>query len=246
MWCVGVTAQSHSARLRATCGKAEQKFTFFKFLWKSTRLPSRALGLPGPRRGSNGGRLGSVEHCPANSAGSARRGRWAMSNRRPRHQGYPVSLSDISAALLREQALLEMLLFKLEEEHLLLAAGRTRWLAAATREVEAVLSEIRRCELVRATLVAAEAPGLGLSVNPSLRELAEAAPEPWDYLFAQHRTSFLEIADEISAQASANKQLLARGAAATRDLLDRAARERTAGRPGARSSENSFLVDQSL
>ena len=39
-----------------------------------------------------------------------------------------MSLSEVSAALLHEQSLLEMLLFKLEEEHLLLAAGRTRWL----------------------------------------------------------------------------------------------------------------------
>jgi FlgN protein len=157
-----------------------------------------------------------------------------------------VSLSDISNALLREQALLEMLLFKLEEEHFILAAGRTRWLAAATREVEAVLGEIRRCELVRATLVAAVAPSLGLASNPSLRELAEAAPEPWDFVLDQHRRSFLEIADDIGSQANANKQLLNRGATATKDLLERAARERSAGRPGARSHETSFLVDQAL
>lgn len=157
-----------------------------------------------------------------------------------------MSLSDISNALLREQSLLEMLLFKLEEEHLILAAGRTRWLAPATREVEAVLAEIRRCELVRATLVAGMAPSLGLGANPSLRELAEAAPEPWDFVLDQHRRSFLEIADDISSQANANKQLLHRGATATRDLLERAARERTSGRGGAREHEKSFLVDQAL
>ena len=157
-----------------------------------------------------------------------------------------MSLSDISNALLKEQALLEMLLFKLEEEHLILAAGRTRWLAAATREVEAVLAEIRRCELLRATLVAGAAPGLGLGANPSLRDLAEAAPAPWDFVLDQHRRSFLEIADDIGAQANANKQLLNRGAAATKDLLERAARERAAGRAGARGHETSFLVDQAL
>lgn len=157
-----------------------------------------------------------------------------------------MSLSDISNALLREQGLLEMLLFKLEEEHLILAAGRTRWLTFATREVEAVLAEIKRCELIRATLVAALAPSLGLGANPSLRELAEAAPEPWDFVLDQHRRSFLEIADDIGTQAHANKQLLNRGAAATRGLLERAARERTPGRGGARGSETSFLVDQAL
>jgi FlgN protein len=154
-----------------------------------------------------------------------------------------VSLSDISSALLREQALLEMLLFKLETEHLLLASGRSRWLPAATREIEAVLGEIRRSELVRATLVEAEAPKLGLGRNPSLRELAEFAPEPWDDVFSHHRTAFLEIADEISAQSIANKALATRGANATRELLDRAARERSSGH---RDGETSFLVDQAL
>ena len=119
-------------------------------------------------------------------------------------------------------------------------------MAAATREVEAVLAEIRRCELLRATLVAGAAPGLGLGANPSLRDLAEAAPAPWDFVLDQHRRSFLEIADDIGAQANANKQLLNRGAAATKDLLERAARERAAGRAGARGHETSFLVDQAL
>lgn len=156
-----------------------------------------------------------------------------------------MSLSEISTALMREQSLLEMLLFKLEEEHLLLSTGRTRWLAAATREIEAVLEEIRRCGLLRAALVEGAAPGLGLGQNPSLRELAEVAPVPWDDLLAHHRLAFLEIADEISAQASANKQLVHRGASATRDLLERVSRERSTGRSGSRS-ENSFLVDQAM
>ena len=156
-----------------------------------------------------------------------------------------MSLADISTALVREQSLLEMLLFKLEEEHLLLSVGRTRWLAAATREVEAVLEEIRRTGLHRAALVEGAAPGLGLGRNPSLRELAANAPTPWDDLLIEHRNAFLAITDEISAQANANKQLVHRGAAATKELLDRAQRERTGGRPGT-VQETSFLVDQAL
>lgn len=156
-----------------------------------------------------------------------------------------MNFSEISKALLREQSLLEMLLFKLEEEHLLLSAGRTRWLAAATREIEAVLEEIRRCGLLRAVLMEGAAPGLGLAPNPSLRELAEAAPVPWDDLFALQRLAFLDIADEIRAQASANKQLLHRGAVTTRDLLERVRQERWSGR-GANQSENCLLVDQAM
>lgn len=158
-----------------------------------------------------------------------------------------MSLAEISTALWRERNLLEMLLFKLEEEQLLLAAGKTRWLAPATREVEAVLEEIKHTELLRAALVESEASSLKLGANPSLRALAAAAPAPWDDLFEEHRQAFLELTDEISTQASMNKELLARGSAAAKDLLARASREKSAGmRPGAVPTEGSFLVDQAL
>jgi len=47
-----------------------------------------------------------------------------------------MSLSDVSNILWRERQLLELLVFKLEEEQLVLAAGRNKWLTHATREVE--------------------------------------------------------------------------------------------------------------
>ncbi|HEY0397456.1 MAG TPA: flagellar protein FlgN, partial [Acidimicrobiia bacterium] len=55
-----------------------------------------------------------------------------------------MGLREVSAILWRERHLLELLLFKLDEEQLVLAAGRTRWLPRATREVEMVLEEIRQ------------------------------------------------------------------------------------------------------
>ena len=45
-----------------------------------------------------------------------------------------MGLQEVSTTLWQERNLLELLLFKLEEEQLLLAAGRTRWLARATRD----------------------------------------------------------------------------------------------------------------
>src|SRR3954468_20435718 len=84
------------------------------------------------------------------------------------------SLSELSTVLWRERELLELLLFKMEEEQLLLAAGRSRWLGRATHEVEIVLQEIRKAELTRALEVAAVAELLGLGPDPSLRELARA------------------------------------------------------------------------
>src|SRR5919107_4550897 len=90
-----------------------------------------------------------------------------------------VSLTELSSVLWRTRELMELLLFKLEEEQLLLAAGRARWLAHATREVEMVLEELKTVELSRAVASDAAAVELGLGPNASLRALADAAPPPW-------------------------------------------------------------------
>src|SRR5688500_16797740 len=68
----------------------------------------------------------------------------------------------LSAILWRERELLEMLLFKLEEEQLLLTAGTTRWLTFATREVEQVLERLRQTGLERAVAVSSLAVAWGI------------------------------------------------------------------------------------
>lgn len=130
-----------------------------------------------------------------------------------------MSLSDVSAILWRERQLLELLLFKLEEEQLLLAAGRVRFLAHATREVEVVLEEIKRAELARATEVEAVAAELGLGSSPSLRQLISAAPDPWRGVLADHRDAFLAATQEITEVAQANRELLAGGQRAVGEAL---------------------------
>jgi hypothetical protein len=130
-----------------------------------------------------------------------------------------VSLTDLSSVLWRSRELLELLLFKLEEEQLLLAAGRSRWLAHATREVEVVLDQIRQTEVARAAYSQAVAGELGLSLEASLAELADAAPAPWSDLLHQHRKAFLLLTSEISAMAGANRDLLTAGQRAARETM---------------------------
>lgn len=130
-----------------------------------------------------------------------------------------MSLAGVSSTLWRERELLELLLFKLEEEQLVLASGRSRWLARSTKEVEMVLEEVRRAELLRAVQVDAAASELGLPPGPSLRELAEVADEPWKGLLLDHRQAFLTATAEITAMAESNRELLATGFRATREAL---------------------------
>ena len=113
--------------------------------------------------------------------------------------------TEVSNILWRERQLLELLVFKLEEEQLVLAAGRTRWLAHATREVETILAEIKRLELDRAVHVEALGRVLDLGSMPSLLEIGEHAAAPWDRIFVEHRRALLELAQEIDAVAQSNR-----------------------------------------
>jgi hypothetical protein len=110
-----------------------------------------------------------------------------------------MGLREVSAILWRERHLLELLLFKLDEEQLVLAAGRTRWLPRATREVEMVLEELRQTELERAVEVSRVANDLRLPADASLRQLADAAQPPWQGMLLEHRQAFLTLTDEITA-----------------------------------------------
>ncbi len=130
-----------------------------------------------------------------------------------------MALSDVSNILWRERQLLELLVFKLEEEQLVLAAGRSRWLAYATREVENVLAEIKRVELERAVQVADAGRELGLSGSPTLRELAGLTSPPWDGIFAEHRRALLALAQEIDSITKSNRELLQRGHQAAREAI---------------------------
>ncbi|WP_019873649.1 flagellar export chaperone FlgN [Sporichthya polymorpha] len=130
-----------------------------------------------------------------------------------------MGLAEVSTILWRERELLELLLFKLEEEQLVLTSGRSRWLARATKEVEIVLAEIRRTELARATAVDEAAEALGLAPNPSLAALADACAEPWAGILRDHRTSFHALTAEITALANSNRDLITAGKQATEETI---------------------------
>jgi flagellar biosynthesis/type III secretory pathway chaperone len=157
-------------------------------------------------------------------------------------------MQELSSVLWRERELLDMLLFKLEEEQLVLAAGRTRWLPHAAREVETILENVREAELLRAVVADAAADELGLENNPSLRALAEASPEPWRTILLDHRDAFAAVAAQVRELADSNKELLTAGAqAAQATLLSMSDGPGTYGADGtAVSDRRTHLLDRSI
>jgi hypothetical protein len=160
-----------------------------------------------------------------------------------------MGLADLSSILWREREMLELLLFKLEEEQLVLAAGRTRWLAHATREVEVVLDQIRSTEVLRAVEVDAIGVELNLGSDPSLTDISNAVQAPWRDLLREHRKAFLTLTSEISSLAEANRELLTAGQRAVREtMLAVAGSVETYGRRGqtVAAAPRIRLVDEAM
>lgn len=131
-----------------------------------------------------------------------------------------MGLSEVSNILWRERQLLQLLLFKLKTEQLMLTSGETRFLADATREVEMVINELKESELLRAVAVDGLATEMGLGPSPSLRELAAVVPAPWDNILDEHRKAFLADTQEIFALAQMNRDLLSNGHKVAREALE--------------------------
>lgn len=125
----------------------------------------------------------------------------------------------LSTVLWRERELLDQLHYRLEVEQLVLASGRSRWLAAAARDVDSLLSTIRETEVLRAVAADAAAEAVGMTSNPSLSALVEAAPEPWSSILGEHRQAFLEVTADIGALADLNRDLISAGLRSAREAL---------------------------
>ncbi|MDQ3758123.1 MAG: flagellar export chaperone FlgN [Actinomycetota bacterium] len=136
------------------------------------------------------------------------------------HTVSEVRLTALSDILWRERRLLDLLRFKLEEERLLLLAGRTEWVNRASHEVELVLDEVRGAELDRAVALADAAAGLRLGPHPTLALLTAAVPMPWAGVLGAHRRALRVAAREVDRASEANRVLLRQGLAAARRELD--------------------------
>ena len=125
----------------------------------------------------------------------------------------------LSTLLWREQELLDLLLFKAEEKQYLILTGKTRWLARIAHEIEVILDQLRTLELERAAATQALAERLGVGANPSLRQLAEAAPAPWNDLLGRHYEALLVLVTDLRSLSDANRELIEGGLAAIGDAL---------------------------
>jgi hypothetical protein len=126
----------------------------------------------------------------------------------------------VSGVLWAEREALELLLFTLVQEQLILTSGSTRWLHRADAQVRAAVEQLRSGEVVRAAEVEALALAQRLPLETTLAELADSAPEPWPMVLTEHRTALRALVFEVESVASDNRRLLEAGEAAIRGTLD--------------------------
>jgi FlgN protein len=128
--------------------------------------------------------------------------------------------NELSMRLWRERELLQRLLFKLEVQELILAAGRSRWVQLASDEVEGVLGQMRHLGLGRAIEVTSVAEEWGAPTDASLRELIAHAPtDAWREVFEEHLRALTALAGEVAERRDANTVQLRAALRATQEAI---------------------------
>ncbi|WP_434056694.1 flagellar export chaperone FlgN [Leifsonia sp. McL0608] len=124
-------------------------------------------------------------------------------------RGSHVGATELSAQLWKERALIELLLFKLDELELIVADNRSRWVPRATKEIEQVLDRMSTAGLARAIDVSGVAEEWGCSPEAGLRELVAAAPAGvWGDLLDSHLQALLDLAGEVREATQTCQRLL--------------------------------------
>ncbi|MCU1407899.1 MAG: flagellar biosynthesis protein FlgN [Glaciihabitans sp.] len=131
-----------------------------------------------------------------------------------------MGMHELSALLWRERDLLEVLLFKLEVEQLLLTAGKTRWLPRASKETEQVSAAIRDLGLARTVEVSAVAHEWGAPEESTIADLIEKSPEPvWADILDSHLSGFTELVAQIQVARDQNLALLREANRSTQETI---------------------------
>lgn len=126
---------------------------------------------------------------------------------------------DLSQQLWTMRELLEQMVYKLEMQGLLLAAGRTRWLPFLNSEIESLMEAVNAVDAARSQASTRLARRYGLRPDVSLSELLQYVEHPWGQLLAQHRLHLVSLQSEIEDVSNSNQELARRGLMRSREII---------------------------
>jgi FlgN protein. len=131
-----------------------------------------------------------------------------------------MNANGLSTVLWRERELLELLVFKLEEQQLLLAAGKSQWLQRASDEVHGVAERLAQLSLSRAVTIDAFDETAQFDDDPSLQEIIDGFDEPvWQDIFSAHLGSLRTLTAQVRALQEGNVGLIRAALRSTQETL---------------------------
>jgi hypothetical protein len=131
-----------------------------------------------------------------------------------------MGMNALVACLFEESEALEHLAFKLEQEKLVLIAGKPRLLARNSVEFEQAVKALDGVSRRREQLVVAAAAEVGLPASTTLSALADAAQDEDERrVLGERRQVMRGQVARISDLCASNRAILARNLAATTDAL---------------------------
>ncbi|HVC71223.1 MAG TPA: flagellar export chaperone FlgN [Acidimicrobiales bacterium] len=131
-----------------------------------------------------------------------------------------MGLNALLVCLFEESEALEHLAFKLEQEQLVLVAGRPKLLARNSAEFEEAVKALATVSRRREELVVVAAAELGLAPSTTLSALADATTDADERRVLTERGQVMRAqVARINDLCARNREILARNLAATTDAL---------------------------
>jgi len=129
------------------------------------------------------------------------------------------ALEHLASRIEDQLDVLRHLCFRFEMLHAVVVAGKQEWLPESNTDLGQALGALQESDLRFRSALAEAAVSIGLSPESTLREVAAAVPEPWDFIFGKHREEIARWATRAGALARANTQLIRKFLAAANSAL---------------------------
>jgi hypothetical protein len=117
-------------------------------------------------------------------------------------------LERLASCIERQLGALRHACFRFEVLQSVVTAGKQEWLPESNADLGQALEALAQGDREFRASLASAATGLGLSPESTLREVAAASPEPWDFIFAKHREDIEHWAKRTGELGRANNQIL--------------------------------------
>ena len=128
-------------------------------------------------------------------------------------------LGDLTRTLWQLRRLLERLQYQLRVQELVVGSGDDDLLRHAVDDVHTSLVAISEVESTRRSLASEIGVSMGLGPDPTLQNLIDRAPAPFDQILTEHLDAYLGLVAEITTTSLNGRDQLERGLRLTQQMV---------------------------